>query len=1285
MADKTQLALDSAYAKLSSISFSTTEDQMAPSLSVANAAFLGIASVDTTNGTLVIHFENSAEKCTELANAVTGSGQLHLLGDKNEVRFKDTGWDTFTGSVYAEGVILKGSGTRNQLGNASLTVGNGAKYAADVPDNTLGALTVNSGGTLDFTSSALPGVDSSTANRFYVQNGITIKKGAIVNVKGGTIEGLSQDVGQGNLLEQDGNSQHAITLAHTHSDKTVTVEGGAILAVDGETVTGGEKKFKIGEDAWGTYDYLLIARGQDLSVTYGLKILEVNKDKTITLGQNSTDPANDATLSAQVTGSGGLTINTVNAVTLSNGDNNYSGATNVLKDSHLIAKEGALGNTESLNVSNENSKVTIQGNQTGVKSLNVQGELRIESGSFTVNAEKDKANTVAKLTTVSADALDGAGNLHLSGEGSEIKGANQGFSGAVTLESGSTTTIDHAGGLGTGSIEINGSLTGTFDSAVIDNLLTGTGTLNMPNAEEITLTKGIGFSGILDLKKDSTITFNAASDATTLAATIKGASKLNVSGTGASFAFDSADKIAGIKDISLNKVAFTVDEMISGKNLSVTEGELTMSKKTELGDLTLTKTKLLFNAAGTPGTIGEADNHLSVNNLSITGENTIVLDTNQLVAANPGAGSSKVGLTAQDVFKESRSSDLTTVLITTKASVTENGTFKLVDTNNAEITAGDKTFKIADEDGKHVADGIYGYGASVSGGNVGIGWQLKTVSILDGETLSLSEQEGEEDNTLSAKLTGSGSFEAKKGTIRLAAENDYSGATHVEMGARLVAANDKALGKSKDIRNAGTLVITDGKNVVIDGAVENSGTIEVGLGNFRTATYKGKEGSVISLGAHVTADDAETGKFVVEGAATGTSRLDLSITDASVGRAVTGIDVVELGEGSSLELELGSSIKVGDYYYRLMKTDNGARYYLIGSLKDDGNDDPQGGGDDDKKPMTTSQLKTPEAGARAALAFLNQRAFDFGLNAHIGEKSYADPFTGEKKTTSLWLIQGGSWSRMDDSSGQLRNDGHMTTTNLGGDLYAWNAAGGRFSVGLMGGWVDGSYDVDSNITGLKADADFDGWSLGAYAAWQHEGESGLFANAQVRWNDFTNEVKGQGLKKEKYHANGMSLGVEAGWNQRLWTAAASDESRAMAWDTAPFARVTWSGVSADDHTDVYGQRFSVEGDGNVAITLGARTSFEFGSKDQTPRFADPIVRVYAEGAWVHNTKTFESTVVNDKGASTAEFAIDDYGQFRVGLEGEFTKNFRLWGDVTHEAGSSGYSSTGFTVGAKYVF
>ena len=70
---------------------------------------------------------------------------------------------------------------------------------------------------------------------------------------------------------------------------------------------------------------------------------------------------------------------------------------------------------------------------------------------------------------------------------------------------------------------------------------------------------------------------------------------------------------------------------------------------------------------------------------------------------------------------------------------------------------------------------------------------------------------------------------------------------------------------------------------------------------------------------------------------------------------------------------------------------------------------------------------------------------------------------------------------------------------------------------------------------------------------------------------------------------------------------------------------------------------------------------------------------------MHNTQTFESKVVNANGSSTAEFGIDNYGQFRVGVEGEFTKNFQLWGDVNYEAGTDSYSSTGFTLGAKYVF
>ena len=835
------------------------------------------------------------------------------------------------------------------------------------------------------------------------------------------------------------------------------------------------------------------------------------------------------------------------------------------------------------------------------------------------------------------------------------------------------------------TLKIEGQSASSIDGF---DALRGSGTLALAGKTDLVITHSAnnipnnpdaaGFTGALQVAEEAKLTLRSDSQID-LPWTIKGTGEVSFDAAGAEVVIGSADRLREFTGkISFKYAQFAVNNVVAEKNVAALEGSvLTLSGKEKLGNFELDGAKLFFSGVTALGSTESSNAYLGVKSLTVNGSNKIAIDMTRAKAlmADPELLNGEDSLSAQDVFSEARGKKLKTVLISSQAPIEGNGSFELVDLNDNPISAASHSVGIYDGQ-EQVADGIYSYGVSRDEKNIGVAWHLAEVSIRDGKTLALSEIEGE-DGKLYARLSGSGGFAAQKGRITLVAENSYTGNTTVEKGSGIVVANDKSLGRTKGLKNSGTVYLADYK-VTVAGGTENSGTIDIGMGTFTTESYAGKADSVLKIEARVTKDKEEAGKFVVTGVATGTSSVDLSFTDDSVGRAVTGIDVAQLGAGSTLKLRLAEEIQIGDYNYLLMKTDDGTRYYLVGSSKD-------GGGDDDKKPMTTSQLKTPEAGARAALAFLNQRAFDFGLNSHIGEKSYADPFTGEKKTTSLWLIQGGSWSKMDDSSGQLRNDGHMTTTNLGGDLYAWNNAGGRFSVGLMGGWVDGSYDVDSNITGLKTDADFDGWSLGAYAAWQHEGESGLFANGQVRWNDFTNEVKGQGLAKEKYHAKGLSLGVEAGWNQRLWAADATDGSRSMVWDAAPFARVTWSGVSADDQTDAYGQRFSVEGDGNVALTLGARTSFEFGSKDQTPRFADPIVRVYAEGAWVHNTKTFESTVVNDKGASTAEFAIDDYGQFRVGLEGEFTKNFRLWGDVTHEAGRSGYSSTGFTVGAKYVF
>ena len=1292
----------------------------------------------TLNNSLTIEQPQNGTEST-LNSAISGNGTLTLKDVKLTV--KDNANTSFGGTINLQGNTVvnvihltgltgtKGTGTIC-VGDGSKLVGNGRGYSnSDIQVNAR----LSGGGSIELIEETaskitLANAENDFSGTFSLKNGTLTWANA--NANADAVKFFSYEDTKTKLDDVTLDVTSDVTFKSLElTSSMIDLNEGATLQADSLTLTdSGYQNTIVGS---GTINALLTsgAKTQILRIgnvnescnvnlsaegehTYIGKII-ISPGATLDVAGSLRDPLDDTSRDLTIEVRGILNVR---------GDYNRSQGTITIKSGGkaTFAKDLAAW---SLNVESGGTLNLMQ--TTNIKDVSGSGTISIGKILLMILSEKSETEALkignefqgdgilsifrktpgdVVFEGNSASSRIGTLNLTNSRVASSNAGAVLEKAQNTSIMSSSVLTIDSVQSVQNLKLESGGKL--SFEGGMLSfksgsnneiksmDALSGSGTLSLDSQSALVISnaeKDTAFTGSFNLGQGTKLTLKSDSDFE-LPLTVSGDGNIGIDANGGTFSIKSADRIKGLSGtLSLSNTKFTIDEKVAGKNLSADNGTiLTISDKEKLGGVSLTDATISFTDEGTPGTIGEAGSHLSVENLNISGRNRIVVDASQLVAANPPSGSGKAGLAAQDVIKESRSSDLTTVLISSVNDVSGDGSFRLVDKNNQEIAQGSKKFGIVDDSGDTVAEGTYGYGISTTKNNVGIAWQLTEVSIFNEKVLALSQRKGE-DNVLSAKLTGAGGFTAESGRITLAAENDYTGPTTVKTNAEIVASNDKSLGKTSRLDNHGTVMMTDRKIEVV-GPTENSGTINIGMGTYTTGSYKGSENSVLRIAAEVTADKASSGMLVVNGLAEGTSRVDLQLTDATIGRAVTGIDVAKLGKGSTLTLSLANPVSKGDYNYLLMSTDDGTSYYIVGTLKDAGGGDQQGGdggeeegGDDDKKPMTTSQLKTPEAGARAALAFLNQRAFDFGLNAHIGEKSYADLLTGERKTTSLWLIQGGSWSRMDDSSGQLRNDGHMTTTNLGGDLYAWNAAGGRFSVGLMGGWVDGSYDVDSNITGLKADADFDGWSLGAYAAWQHEGESGLFANAQVRWNDFTNEVKGQGLKKEKYHANGMSLGVEAGWNQRLWTAAASDESRAMAWDTAPFARVTWSGVSADDHTDVYGQRFSVEGDGNVAITLGARTSFEFGSKDQTPRFADPIVRVYAEGAWVHNTKTFESTVVNDKGASTAEFAIDDYGQFRVGLEGEFTKNFRLWGDVTHEAGSSGYSSTGFTVGAKYVF
>lgn len=444
------------------------------------------------------------------------------------------------------------------------------------------------------------------------------------------------------------------------------------------------------------------------------------------------------------------------------------------------------------------------------------------------------------------------------------------------------------------------------------------------------------------------------------------------------------------------------------------------------------------------------------------------------------------------------------------------------------------------------------------------------------------------------------------------------------------------------------------QNLTLDGA-----TLDIGANSLTAASLTSTAGSVISVAALLSGSDSAAGTLTIEGAAAGSASLAVSLLDGSVGGALSNLTIATISDGTEFTLTLEEPLVINDCTYTLESVydvDGNRIYYLAGT-------------------SGARDVKTPGTGARATLALLAAEAFDLSLRGKAGDRVRTDPVTGEEISSTLWVSQTGDWTRLDDTSGQLKSKARLLTTHVGGDVAVLPAGDGTLRLGLLTGYSSAEVDTDSRVTGGTADGDFRGWSIGAYAAWGLPGDTGPWAGAQVRWNTFENKVQGEGLAKEKYDADGWTVALEAGWNQPLATGGG------WTWAIEPHARVLWSGIETDTQIDSYGQRFETTGDGNVRTTLGARTALRITGADETGEW----MNVFAELNWVHNTKDFATTVTNEGDVSTATMSARNLGELRLGLEAQFTPAVSVWTDLSHREGSDSFRSTGFAIGARYRF
>ncbi|WP_341445324.1 ECSE_1600 family autotransporter [Escherichia coli] len=271
-----------------------------------------------------------------------------------------------------------------------------------------------------------------------------------------------------NLLEHD-DSHVGVQLVKA---QTVIGSGGSLTLRDlqGDEVEA-DKTVHIAQNgtvvAEGDYGFrLTTAPGDGLYVNYGLKALNIHGGQKLTLAEHGGAYGATADMSAKIGGEGDLAINTVRQVSLSNGQNDYQGATYVQMGTLRTDADGALGNTRELNISNA-AIVDLNGSTQTVETFTGQmgSTVLFKEGALTVNKGG-----------ISQGELTGGGNLNVTGGTLAIEGLNARYNALTSISPNAEVSLDNTQGVGGNSAGNFALTTGTVEAgAYVYTLAKGKG------------------------------------------------------------------------------------------------------------------------------------------------------------------------------------------------------------------------------------------------------------------------------------------------------------------------------------------------------------------------------------------------------------------------------------------------------------------------------------------------------------------------------------------------------------------------------------------------------------------------------------------------------------------------------------------------------------------------------------------------------------------------------------------------------------------------------------------
>lgn len=376
---------------------------------------------------------------------------------------------------------------------------------------------------------------------------------------------------------------------------------------------------------------------------------------------------------------------------------------------------------------------------------------------------------------------------------------------------------------------------------------------------------------------------------------------------------------------------------------------------------------------------------------------------------------------------------------------------------------------------------------------------------------------------------------------------------------------------------------------------------------------------------------------------------------ATLPDAIKIVDVTGTSDNGSFIL--GKPATIGIYEYTLQKGKNDNSWYLSSNPDD---------------PVIDPEKKiNPRVGGYLANMAMAFEMFNVTLHDRLGNPDYGQGFlTGDEDGISAWGRIVTVHKDYTAVNKRLNISGDYYVAQVGADLIkvaAENDAQYRF--GVMAGYGNSDFTSTSRHTSSKADAKIDqAMSVGIYGTW-YQPES-WFVDTWIQYSHFKNEISMKNSTTSKYNSNLISASIELGYNHRT-----DDLSNGDHLILQPNAQVIYGHLSTKEYEDMdSGLRVASNKKNNVQTRLGMKVFY-------IPK--DSNFRPYVEGNWIYNSSNM-GVNFNDKFTFSSNAPKSRY-EVKLGVEGELSKEWSLWGNVSYQFGKDKYKGYKAMLGAKYTW